>query len=174
MHKAIFLDRDGVLNKTIFKMGKPRAPYGMKEFSFIEGVEEATASLKAHGFLLIVVTNQPDVARGWVAREQVDLINHHVQSSLPIDEIIACFHTNDDKCSCRKPGPGMILEAQKKWNIDLKNSYLVGDRISDIEAAHRAGCPGILVGEGEDRSGTIRPEHKCADLLSATDWILNR
>jgi D-glycero-D-manno-heptose 1,7-bisphosphate phosphatase len=162
MNKAIFLDRDGVINKTIFKMGKPRAPYSMEEFAFIDGVKEATERLKGHGYLLIVVTNQPDVARGWVSREQVDLVNEHVMKSLPLDEIIACFHTDKDKCLCRKPEPGMILEAQKKWDIDLSKSYLVGDRASDIEAAHRAGCHGILVGEGEEYS----------DLKSATDWIL--
>ncbi len=145
-------------------MGKPRAPYSMEEFSFIDGVKEATEKLKSQGYLLIVVTNQPDVARGWVSREVVDLVNKHVQDSLPLDEIFACFHTDKDNCLCRKPGPGMILEAQKKWNIDLSKSFLVGDRDSDIEAARRAGCKGILVGEKGDYP----------DLLSATQWILEQ
>lgn len=162
MNKAIFLDRDGVINKTIFKMGKPRAPYTMEEFSFIEGVKEATELLKGEGYLLIVVTNQPDVARGWVSREAVDMVNDHIQKALPLDEIFACFHTNEDKCTCRKPEPGMILEAQKKWDIDLSKSYLVGDRDSDIEAARRAGCHGLLVGEGQT----------FADLKDATNWII--
>lgn len=172
MNKAVFLDRDGVINKTIFKMGKPRAPYTMEEFAFVEGVEEAVAALKGNGFLTIVVTNQPDVARGWVAMEQVELVNIFVFNTLQVDEVMSCFHTDKDNCECRKPRPGMLLEAAKKWNIDLRQSFMVGDRLSDVDAGKRAGCLSILVGEGDGATG-VTPDHQCENLLAASHWILN-
>jgi D-glycero-D-manno-heptose 1,7-bisphosphate phosphatase len=172
MNRAVFLDRDGVINKTIFKMGKPRAPYSLEEFAFIEGVEQAVEVLKAHGFLTVVVTNQPDVARGWVGMEQVELVNNFVHTTLQVNEVMSCFHTDKDNCECRKPRPGMILAAAKKWNIDLTQSFMVGDRLSDVDAGQRAGCLSILVGEGDGASG-ITPDHHCENLLSASAWILN-
>jgi D-glycero-D-manno-heptose 1,7-bisphosphate phosphatase len=171
MNKAVFLDRDGVINQMIFRMGKMRAPYSLEEFAFFEGVPEAIADLKRHDFILVVVTNQPDVARGWVAMEQVELVNNYVTENLAVDEILACFHVDADKCLCRKPQPGMLLTAAKKWDIDLSQSFMVGDRISDVEAGHRAGCRGILVGTGEDTS-MLRPDFECADLLEASRWII--
>lgn len=172
MNKAVFLDRDGVINKTIVKMGKPRAPYSMEEFAFIEGVEEAVEKLKAEGYLTIVVTNQPDVARGWVGMEQVELVNNYVQNTLQVNDVMSCFHTNEDNCECRKPRPGMILTAAKKWNIDLTQSFMVGDRLSDVEAGQKAGCLSILVGAG-DGASEITPDHQCENLLEASSWILN-
>lgn len=173
MNKAIFLDRDGVINKTIFKMGKPRAPYTLEEFSFIDGVKEAVQSFKDNGFIIIVVTNQPDVARGWVSMEQVELVNNLVKDKLAVDEIKACFHTEKDQCNCRKPKPGMLLEAAESWDIDLEKSFMVGDRLSDVEAGHAAGCKSILVGGEEKPSSVIVPEFYCADLLTASKWILS-
>ncbi len=172
MNKAIFLDRDGVINKTLLKMGKMRAPYTMEEFSFIEGVEESIKILKKSGFKLIVVTNQPDVARGWVTREAVDLINDHVKNILDVDDMIACFHTEKDACDCRKPKPGMLTSAAKQWDIDLTSSFMIGDRMSDIEAGLKAGCKTILVGHGETDSGVAIPDYRTIDLLNAVKWIL--
>lgn len=172
MNRAVFLDRDGVINKTIFKMGKPRAPYSMEEFAFIDGVEEAVKKLKADGFLTIIVTNQPDVARGWVGMDKVELVNNFVLKTLQVDEVKSCFHTNEDNCDCRKPRPGMILEAAKKFKIDLAQSFMVGDRLSDVEAGQRAGCTSILVGEGDGATG-IMPDYQCENLLAASSWILS-
>lgn len=171
MTKAVFLDRDGVINKMFMRMGKLRAPYSLEEFAYCDGVEEAIHNLKNAGFVLVIVTNQPDVARGWVAMEHVEAVNQFISSSLPIDEIRACFHTEKDQCECRKPKAGMLLEAARKWNIDCSKSFMVGDRITDIQAGHTAGCQSILVGEGEDISVT-RPDHACANLLEASRWIL--
>lgn len=171
MNKAVFLDRDGVINKMFMRMGKMRAPYSLEEFAYIEGVEEAIHALKSAGFILVIVTNQPDVARGWVAMEQVEAVNQFISSNLPIDEVVACFHTEKDQCECRKPKAGMLLTAAKKWDIDLAKSFMVGDRITDVEAGHLAGCQSILVGEGEDTS-RIHPEHECTNLLEASQWIL--
>lgn len=172
MNKVVFLDRDGVINKTIFRMGKERAPYMLEEFQLYEGVSEAVIKLKAHGFMIIVVTNQPDVARGWVSREQVDLVNEQVRSLLPVDEIKCCFHTEKDHCQCRKPLPGMLLESAKKWDLDLSLSFMVGDRISDIQAGQSAGCKSILITQSENYSTEATPEHQCESLLEACDWIL--
>lgn len=170
MRKAVFLDRDGVLNQTIFKMGKPRAPYTLEEFSLLPGVFEGIQLLKDQNYLLIVVTNQPDVARGWVTKEAVEMINLHLKKILPVDEIVVCYHTEFDQCFCRKPNPGMLLEAARKWNIDLLESYMVGDRYSDIEAGKKAGCRTILIGEG-DAPKTIQPDYQKVSLLEAARLV---
>lgn len=172
MDKAIFLDRDGVINQTIFRMGKPRAPYLLSEFELLDRVAEACEILKQHNYRLIVVTNQPDVARGWVSRSAVDAVNERVLQELPIDELYACFHTNSDDCLCRKPRPGMLLSAAKKWNIDLAASYMIGDRLSDIEAGQSAGCRSILISSEVIIEQWPKPEYQCESLLKATEWIL--
>jgi D-glycero-D-manno-heptose 1,7-bisphosphate phosphatase len=172
--RAVFLDRDGVINNTLFKMGKMRAPYSLDEFSFIGGVPEAVKLLKQKGFVLIVVTNQPDVARGWVSRDQVDVVNGFIMQELELDDLFACFHTEKDDCQCRKPRPGMILSAERKWNVDLAKSFMVGDRMSDVEAGLSAGCKTILVGEGEVDIGVRAPHHHCRDLLEAATGIINQ
>ncbi len=168
--RAVFLDRDGVINQTVWKMGKPRAPYTLEEFSFCAGVAEAISFLKEEGFVLVVVTNQPDVARGWVTREAVDLVNNYVSESLNLPDIRACFHTDTDRCECRKPRPGMLLEAAKEHNIDLSKSFMVGDRISDVEAGRSAGCRTVLIGEA-DAEGA-RPDLVSSSLLLAASWIV--
>jgi D-glycero-D-manno-heptose 1,7-bisphosphate phosphatase len=149
LKKAVFLDRDGVLNQTIFRMGKPRAPYTLDEFHLCEGVQEGISLLKEGGYLLIVVTNQPDVARGWVSREAVDAVNGKLKELIEVDDILACFHTEKDQCECRKPRPGMLLEAARNYKIDLSSSWMIGDRYSDVEAGISAGCKTILIGEGD-------------------------
>lgn len=175
MNKAVFLDRDGIINHTIIRQGKARAPYSMDEFRFIEGSKDAIELLKHNGFLLIVVTNQPDVSRGWVERAQVDLVNSHVRNYLPVDDIKACFHDNQDNCPCRKPKPGMLLEAALERDIDLGASFMIGDRYSDAKAGQSAGCKSILVGPGDSEAqGDISPDFHCDTLMAAVDWILKR
>lgn len=171
MKRAVFLDRDGVINQTVFRMGKPRAPYTLEEFSFLPGVHEAVAFLREEGFEIIVITNQPDVARGWVSREAVDLVNQYVSEALGIWDIRACFHTEQDRCECRKPEPGMILEAAREHDIDLENSFMVGDRGSDVEAGKRAGCKTVLISNSRDEGD---PDHIAASLMAATGWIVSQ
>lgn len=173
MKKAVFLDRDGVLNQTIFRMGKPRAPYTLEEFKLFPGVTEAIELLKKSGFILVVVTNQPDVARGWVSRESVDMMNSEVIRILKVDSLKVCFHTEKDHCHCRKPKPGMLLEATKEFNIDLSSSYMIGDRISDVQAGKNAECTTILVGSDET-SLTPAPDLRVQSLLEAAQWIISR
>ncbi|MFP5384879.1 MAG: D-glycero-alpha-D-manno-heptose-1,7-bisphosphate 7-phosphatase [Bacteriovoracia bacterium] len=171
MKKAVFLDRDGVLNKTIFRFGKPRAPYTLEEFELLPGVKEGTEILLKHGFLLIVVTNQPDVARGWVSRDAVDEVNKKLRELLQVHDLKACFHTDDDNCNCRKPQPGMLVEAAREWSVDLKKSFMVGDRISDVEAGKAAGCRTILI-DDESEKDSLLPDYRASGLLEASQLIV--
>lgn len=173
MNKAFFLDRDGVLNQTVFRNGKERAPYELSEFKLHEGVTEAIQLLKESGFKLIVVTNQPDVARGWVTKEKVDLVNNKIQELLEVDDIKVCFHIDQDNCECRKPRPGMLLEAGREFMVDMGQSFMAGDRTSDIEAGKNAGCRTILIGHGNEQTGAA-PDFKFDSLYQAVNFILNR
>lgn len=174
---AVFLDRDGVINATIFRDGKPRAPDRVEDFAFLPGVEDAVARFRAAGFAIVVVTNQPDVARGRQTRERVDAMNALVRERLGVDSLKVCFHDSGDGCECRKPLPGMLLEAGRELGIDLGSSYMVGDREGDILAGRAAGCrASILIrsdASDEDDSG-LRENPEFDSLRSAADWILGR
>lgn len=143
--KAVFLDRDGVLNNAIIVDGKPYPPQSVEELVIPLGVEDGLIQLKELNYLLIVITNQPDFARGTTPIEIIDKINNQLKQHLIIDEIYCCLHDNSDNCECRKPKPGMILDAAKKWNIDLDSSFMVGDRWKDIETGKNAGIKTILI-----------------------------
>jgi D-glycero-D-manno-heptose 1,7-bisphosphate phosphatase len=145
MTKAVFLDRDGVINRAIVRDGKPYPPADLSQLEILPGVEAALKALKADGYLLVVVTNQPDVARGTTPREVVEAINAHLGAHLPIDEFRTCYHDSGDGCDCRKPLPGSILAATSKYAIDLTESTMVGDRWRDIEAGQAAGCRTIFI-----------------------------
>lgn len=164
------MDRDGVLNQTIFRNGKARAPYTLEEFSLFAGVIEAIQILRDLDYVLIVVTNQPDVARGWVTREAVEMVNNKIRDLIHLDDIKICFHTEKDDCQCRKPRPGMLLEAARDWSIDIKKSFMIGDRHSDIEAGLSAGCKTVLIGEG-DNSSSVKPDFQKNSLLEAANLI---
>src|SRR5580700_6019682 len=138
MNRAVFLDRDGVLNRAFLQGGVPSPPRGPDEVEILPGVAEACRLLRRAGYVLIVVTNQPDVARGRQRREVVDAINQVVRRAVDVDDVRVCFHDDVDACSCRKPAPGLLLEAGREWQIDLSSSFMVGDRWRDIEAGRRA------------------------------------
>ncbi len=171
LKKAVFLDRDGVLNRTFFRDGKERAPQTLEQFEFLPGTLEALQKLKCLDYFTVVVTNQPDVARGWQKKEVVIAMNQKVLSELPIDDLKVCFHDQKDQCLCRKPNPGMLIEAATQWNIDIAGSFMVGDRLSDIEAGHRAGCQSILIGPGDDFKTAHPPNYRAQSLLQAVEWI---
>jgi D-glycero-D-manno-heptose 1,7-bisphosphate phosphatase len=174
-NRAIFLDRDGVLNRPLIKEGKPYPPRSLAEAEILPGVAEALADLKRAGFLTIVVTNQPDVARGTTRRETVQEIDAFLASRLPLDEVMVCYHDDRDGCECRKPAPGLLVAAAKRHGIDLARSYLVGDRWRDIEAGQRAGCVTILLDYGYAERGPSAPPHAtCRSLLDASRWILHQ
>ena len=170
---AVFLDRDGVLNQPIIRDRKPYPPTGIQDVVIVGDVEISLRRLKERGFLLIVVTNQPDVRRGTANREEVEAIHTLLSERLPLDDFFVCYHDDRDQCHCRKPLPGLLLDAAAKHRIDLASSYLVGDRWRDIEAGAAAGCRTILIDHRYDeRRPKSAPDATVSSLSAAVDWIL--
>jgi D-glycero-D-manno-heptose 1,7-bisphosphate phosphatase len=168
MRHAVFLDRDGVINKSIVRSGQPYPPSSVAELEILPGVPEALVRLKAAGFLLIVVSNQPDVARGTTARADVETINASLGQALPIDEFRVCYHDGSDGCDCRKPKPGMLLAAAHERRLDLAGSYMVGDRWRDVEAGRRAGCKTFFIDYGYDEKQPGAYDYRVKSLWEAT------
>jgi len=171
---AVFLDRDGVLNEPIILNGKPYPPRDLNELIITRGAGAALEELKRQGFLLIVVTNQPDIARGKVNRADVDQINARLAAILPLDAFEVCEHDDKEQCDCRKPKPGMILRAREKFGVDLAGSFMVGDRWRDIEAGRRAGCRTILIGSGYGETFPFAPTVTHTSLPGAVSWIIRQ
>jgi D-glycero-D-manno-heptose 1,7-bisphosphate phosphatase len=172
--RAVFLDRDGVLNEAIVRNGKPYPPRDLSELVIAHGARAALDELKRHGFLLIVVTNQPDIVRGKASRADVDKINGHLATMLPLDAIEVCDHDDDNQCDCRKPKPGLILRARERLGVDLATSFMVGDRWRDIEAGQRAGCRTILIGNGYGETFPCAPTINLVSLPLAASWIIKQ
>jgi D-sedoheptulose 7-phosphate isomerase len=172
--RAVFLDRDGVINRTFVRDGKPFPPATLEELEILPGVAEALHKLKQHGYKLLVVTNQPDVARGTQSWQTIEAMHQILRARLPLDDVLVCYHTDEDNCECRKPGPGMLLEGARKYNIDLGASFMVGDRWRDVEAGYNAGCRTILIDYGySERPPDRGPDLRVKSLLEAADWIIN-
>jgi D-glycero-D-manno-heptose 1,7-bisphosphate phosphatase len=171
---AVFLDRDGVLNDAIIRDGKPYPPRTLGEFTITAGARASLDALKHEGFLLVVVTNQPDIARGIASREEVGAINAKLAASLPLDAIEVCEHDDNQQCDCRKPKPGMMLRARQKLGIDLARSFMIGDRWRDIESGRRVGCRTVLIGEGYGETFYRTPTVKVASLPRAASWIIEQ
>ncbi len=174
MVKAVFLDRDGVINANIERDGRPVAPSSITEFRVLPGVVEAVAQLKAAGFLVIVVTNQPDVATGRTTRTMVEAMHEEIKRQVPVDAIKVCYHVDADQCSCRKPRPGMLMDAAGDYGIELQSSYMVGDRWRDTEAGRAVGCFTIFVDYGHEQEGPNRPDLIVSSLSEAVARILER
>jgi len=170
--RAVFLDRDGVLNKSIVRDGRPYAPTSLSEFELLPGVVGAAHALHRQGFLLIVVTNQPDVGAGRVKRQTVEQMNAELRKQLPIDDIKVCYHLDRDNCECRKPKPGMLLDAAREWNIDLEASVMVGDRWRDIDAGHAARCKTVFVDCGYDEKEMSEPANAVVGSLDAAARLI--
>jgi D-glycero-D-manno-heptose 1,7-bisphosphate phosphatase len=171
--RAVFLDRDGVLNGAIVRDGKPYPPDNIQELQILPGVKDALARLKRSGFLLLVVTNQPDVARGTQRRETVEEMNALLKSELPVDEFRVCYHDDKENCACRKPKPGLLLEAAMEHGIDLGASFMIGDRWRDIDAGAAAGCRTIWIDRAYREKGpTAAPDARVRNLSEAADWII--
>jgi D-glycero-D-manno-heptose 1,7-bisphosphate phosphatase len=171
--RAVFLDRDGVLNEPILRGGRPYPPSGLHELTIAPDAEKALARLKQHGFLLLVVTNQPDVGRGMSTQADVERIHRHLADNLPLDDFFACYHDDSDHCDCRKPLPGLLVKAAAQYGIDLAGSYMVGDRWRDIDAGFVAGCRTILIDRHyNERKSEAKPDCIVETLAEACDWIL--
>lgn len=174
-YRAVFLDRDGVINEPVIRSGKPYPPANVQELVVAPAAREALSQLKQMGFLLIVVTNQPDVARGKMQQAEVEEIHARLFAELPLDDFFTCFHDDSDECSCRKPLPGLLRQAADKYNIDLSASYVIGDRWRDVDAGSAAGCRTVLIDYGYDEQSSSRaPDQKVPSLTEAVDWILTQ
>jgi D-glycero-D-manno-heptose 1,7-bisphosphate phosphatase len=171
---AVFLDRDGVLNRTFVVDGVPHPPQTIDELAVLPGVEEACALLHRERFRLIVITNQPDIARGKQTRENVDRLNGELRRRLPLDDLLVCPHDNQDNCDCRKPRPGLLLAAARTYDIDLPRSFMVGDRDKDIEAGRAAGCRTVYVDGGYGRAPAPPADLTVSSLREAVPWIISQ
>jgi D-glycero-D-manno-heptose 1,7-bisphosphate phosphatase len=170
MRRAVFLDRDGVINRAVVRDGKPYAPARPADLEILPGVDEALGRLRGAGYALVVVTNQPDISRGATTVEAVEAIHARLLAALPLDEIRMCPHDDDARCACRKPRPGLLLQAPA---YDVTASIMVGDRWRDIEAGRAAGCRGtILVDYGYAEVLPHEPDVRVRSLAEAADWIL--
>jgi len=172
MRRAVFLDRDGVINRATVRDGMPRPPASADEMEILPGVPEALERLRAAGYALVVVTNQPDVVRGATTQEVVDAIHARMRAELGLDDIRVCPHVDEDRCECRKPKPGLLLRAPA---YDMPKCAMVGDRWRDVEAGRAAGCGvTILVDHGYDEALPNEPDARVASLAEAADWLLGR
>ena len=172
MRRAVFLDRDGVLNRAILRDGKPYPPARVQELRVLAGVREACQALHEAGFVLVMVTNQPDIARGRAQERDVAEINRLLRRYLQLEDARVCPHDDAAECSCRKPKPGLLLAAARDWDIDLPASYLVGDRWRDVEAAQRAGCRAVFVNRGYRERRPDAPYLEVHSLREAAGWIV--
>ena len=175
MTRAVFVDRDGVLNATIVRHGRPHPPASAKDLRFLPGVRERLAELKQLEVLVVCVTNQPDVARRAVTRAAVDEINAQVRAEMPLDDLLVCYHDDSDQCDCRKPRPGLLLQAAARMGIELERSYLIGDRWKDVACGAAAGCTTVFVdyGYAESYEGPA-PAHVSGTAAEALDYVLSK
>ncbi len=172
--RAVFLDRDGVLNQVTLRDGRSYPPAGLEDFRLFDGVAPAVRRLRDAGYAIVVCTNQPDVATGRQSRATVEAMHAKLRAWVPVDDIQVCYHTDDHDCRCRKPRPGMLIAAAESLGIDLAASYMVGDRWRDVEAGQAAGCVSIFIDAGYRERQPQRPFVRVASLVEAVDFILNR
>jgi D-glycero-D-manno-heptose 1,7-bisphosphate phosphatase len=172
VRRAVFLDRDGVINQAIVRNGQPFSPSRVEELELLPDAREACELLKNNGFSLIVVTNQPEVSRGTIDRKSVEQMNQKISEALPIDRIEVCYDC-DDSSEFRKPNPGMLKRAAQALDVDLAQSFIVGDRWRDVDCGHAAGCRTIFIDHGYAETLKKMPHHRAKDLLEAARIIVD-
>jgi len=172
--RAVFVDRDGVLIRAVVRGGQPFPVKRADEVEVLDGATEACAALRQAGLLVVVVTNQPDVARGTATVAAVQAINDEIARTVEVDAFLSCLHDDADGCQCRKPRPGMLTYAADRWDVALTSSFIVGDRWRDIDAGQRCGCRTIFVDHGYDEQPPNSPDLTVTGLAGATSWILDR
>jgi len=170
---AIFLDRDGVLCRTIVRNGKPYAPRSLEDFKLMPNSSRSVKLLKDNGYKVIVVTNQPDIGHGKVTLEAVEAMHKKLCEKTKVDDVYLCAHRQDEGCECRKPNPGMLLSASKKYGIDMNRSYMIGDRASDIEAGKKVGCRTIFIDRHYAEPRPLDAEVNVNSLQRAVNYILS-
>ena len=171
LRKAIFLDRDGIINHSLIENGKPIAPHSMSDFSLMDGVEHLIEKLSGLGYLIFIVTNQPDVARGKLRKSEIKKMHEFMCEKIKIDDVMVCYCEEGIDCPCYKPSPYMIIELAKKWNVDLGNSFMIGDRWRDVGAGLGAGCTTIFVDYAYDEALIFTPNHVVKSLSEACNII---
>jgi len=171
MRPAVFLDRDGVINHALVRDGRPYPPLSLAELQILPGVAEALCTLRSRGYALIVVTNQPDVGRGTLSRHSVDRLHQRLQYELTLDAILTCFHDGAAGCDCRKPKPGLLLRAAAALGIELRASFMVGDRWRDVQAGQRAGCRTFFIDRGYDEEQPESWDYRVGSLPEAARII---
>ena len=176
MEKVVFLDRDGVISKD-----SPDHIKSWDEFHFLPNAKEGIKLLNDHGFHIVLITNQSVIARGMVTVEGLELIHNNMKMEIEkyggkIEKIYYCPHHPDEGCDCRKPKPGMLLRAIKENNIDPTKSFMVGDRMMDVEVGKKVGCKTVIIpselGQREMRESSIKPDYVTKDLLDTSKWII--
>ncbi len=172
--RGVFLDRDGTLIRAFERDGVSIPPASQDQLELLPGVPRALDRLRTAGFALIVVTNQPDVARGTQTRDMVEAINTRLSELVALDLILTCFHDDSDDCVCRKPRPGLLVDGAGQLGLHLAQSYMVGDRWRDILAGQRAGCSTVLLRNSLDGADRVEPDFEVADLSEAAEIILQR
>ncbi len=173
---AVFMDRDGVLNRHFVREGRPCPPLHLEAFEILPGVVESCRKLKGAGYAIVVATNQPDIGRGTLSQDVVEEMHAFLRIQVPIDHIEICYHPGRgaSNCNCRKPLPGMLVNASREFGLDLAQSWMVGDRFGDIACGKAAGCRTILVGDGYDEEPQATPDFRANDLAMAVEIILRR
>lgn len=174
--RAVFLDRDGVLNATAVVEGKPVAPRRLEDFRLLPGVAEAVKRLRRAGFFICVATNQPDIGNHLIDPAVVAAMHARLRRTLPINALQMCPHGQMEGCFCRKPRPGMLVAAAKRYQLDLTGSYMIGDRNADVLAGAAAGCYTIFVQRGyaDNRQYLLMADYVVGSLLEGTHIILSR
>tara|TARA_B110001454_G_C12609668_1_gene388124 strand:+ start:204 stop:779 length:576 start_codon:yes stop_codon:yes gene_type:complete len=169
--KAIFLDRDGTLNKAYIENGLPISPSSLNKFKIIKGVKKSINRLKKLNFLCILITNQPDVFRGKISKKTVVKMNSYIKKKIKLDDMFVCYHDNEHNCNCRKPKPGLLVKASKKWKIDLNKSFMIGDRWKDILAGKKVGCKTIFINNNYKNDKKVKADFTFKSLLKAVNKI---
>lgn len=169
---AVIFDRDGVLNRSEVRDGRPYAPKRLADFDILPGVAEAVTTLRAASFKLFVATNQPDAATGLTPVTEIEAMHERLNARFHFDGIYVCYHTESDCCSCRKPKPGLLLKAARDHNIDLKRSFMVGDRWRDVLAGAAVGCRTVFVDHGYDEQRPVESDAIVRDITEVAAWIL--
>jgi len=173
--RAVFLDRDGVLNRPVVRLGKPYPPADLSAFELYPDASDACRLLKSEGFLLVVVTNQPDVGRGLQSRDVVAAMHGKLQAALPIDRIEVCFDADDTATGgCYKPATGMLLRAAAALGIDVRRSYMVGDRWRDVDCGRAAGCTTVFIDRGYSEQLRSPADLTVREFLEAAACIAER
>ena len=172
-HPALFLDRDGVVNKAVVRNGQPYPPASLADLELVEGIEDLIAEVKNDGYKIFVFTNQPDVARGTIRKEQIVEIHDYLSRKLGIDKIYCCLHDDGDNCECRKPKAGMLHQAKAEWSLDFDQSFVIGDRWRDIAAARAANVKSILI-DYHYNERKEPPDYSCENLREALLIIKNQ